>query len=143
MTVLEAAPCIDTEFIDYAFRPRIPHDLGYYYTRYLEAVGMPTWGRPAPTLNGTRAAIWTGRNPDYRGEVPTLAVVTENDTRVINKQSTWFVGIAQLELINQQVPYTHSIAPREALLLEATAHGGNHQIRRALDLMMDLHHRDL
>jgi hypothetical protein len=115
------------EFIDYGFEPKLTKHLrnNRGFLRYLDMAGVRMKAVPAPTLDGRRAALWYGEIASNKMEVPTLAVVTfDNTVGITDCGSSWFVGAPSLDMIARATEsLADSVQPRRAALLTHTEHG--------------------
>ena len=140
-------PGAQQEFVDYGFCPKLYPNLPGDYEKYVETVGMATYGVPAPNLEDRKSAVWIGSKPDGRGEVPAIAVLAGDIDWFNSDETLWFVGVAALELIDRRAEEIDSIEPRRAAILEVATHpvhaqqGSFTNSLTALNLLMRLHPR--
>ena len=144
------------EFIDYGFRPRILHDAGGDYLKYINNVAMKLAGMQAPSMivetdekeeEAKKAAVWIGARPDPWGEIPVVAVLAVSPKWENNPHTAWYVGVATPASISRRAKQIDSVSPREAAILEFASHpvrdreGDLANGITALDLLMVMHPR--
>ena len=113
------------EYYDPTYQPAITlSHLGFPERRYIESYLFPSEGISAPTrMPGHKAAVWMANRHSTDYEHPIIAGVVPVEQEEFTTLGIWFVGaVKKAELFMRQQDFD-SIAPREALLLEAAEHG--------------------
>ncbi len=81
------------EFINLGLQPNLRKLVTGDTSKFIRKIRIPTFGTPAPTLDGKSAAIWVSDVPNHIEELGVLAVCIAPGEKVSPFDRQWFCGV--------------------------------------------------